>query len=563
MGESLWVDIDAMRAASSELNRAAGRTAAMVAELEAELARTGEFWGDDEPGELFAESYVPGVDQAMEGMRNLVAALRATGHRFAAAADDYSGTDTAGATHLGTPDTPVRAGEHGISLPGTRTNPLSYAAPEYHSVPSGYPPLPVPAHPSSFQPPADKEPRTGATPYSPARPARSPEPEPEPEAASPPSRPLPPDEPTGSDAPGPDRPGNGEPVPPRAPTDAVGRATATTPPVDTPPVDGPAPHPAAKAVDGTRVNPVSAGQPGPPAGRPAGTSAPEKHPNSPWSKSTDSRTPTSSSATAPQHDPPPRTAPPRTAAPRTPGEKGAAGKPARDTVPARPLVRRPQASELEAMRIAREMAARHDLEIRGFEAAGLHPHTVREMAAALDTVLGRYTLPLCGIEIAHLTGVLSRAEHRDTAGGSGSPGHWIVLDSAATANPPVPAASARATETVHHQRPVYAMTARALGGVLDISGGYRARREAQRALITEYLRVRGSKGDTLARVVGGYKRWRSELSDSCFHHGVFAPAPALAEAFATVEAAGEAAGPPQKVLHRLLVTLARTTGADT
>ncbi|MFE7797660.1 hypothetical protein [Nocardia sp. NPDC057440] len=218
------------------------------------------------------------------------------------------------------------------------------------------------------------------------------------------------------------------------------------------------------------------------------------------------------------------------------------------------------------MRIAREMAARHNLEIRGFENAGLHEHTVQQIASALDHVLGRYTLPLCGIEITHLAGAPSRVENRSTTRESGDFAPWIVLDTAAAADPlllagPAVAAS-QSTDAVHQERPMYATIVRALGGVLDIAGGFRARTEAQRALITEYLRVRGGKGDTLARVVNGYKRWRSDLGDNCFRHSVFAPAPALAEAFAAVELDGEAAGGPQKVLHRLLVTMARASSAD-
>ncbi|WP_328412293.1 hypothetical protein [Nocardia sp. NBC_00403] len=218
------------------------------------------------------------------------------------------------------------------------------------------------------------------------------------------------------------------------------------------------------------------------------------------------------------------------------------------------------------MRIAREMAAEHHLEIRGFEDAGLHEHTVQQMATALDHVLGRYTLPLCGIEITHLAGAPSRVENRSTTAESSDPMPWIVLDTAAAADPLLLAAPAvatsQSTDPVHSERPMYATIVRALGGVLDISGGFRARTEAQRALITEYLRVRGGEGDTLARVVSGYKRWRSDLSDNCFHHSVFAPAPALAEAFAAVELDDEAARAPQKVLHRLLVTMARASSAD-
>ncbi|NUS91719.1 MAG: hypothetical protein HOQ36_04805 [Nocardia sp.] len=213
------------------------------------------------------------------------------------------------------------------------------------------------------------------------------------------------------------------------------------------------------------------------------------------------------------------------------------------------------------------MAARHRLELRGFETAGLDQHTVRQIEAALDDVLGRYALPLCGIEIGRFPDRPSYAEKRRATTGSDPGEVWIVLDPGAAAIPQHPTDPDRSVpqpvDAVDQQRPLYMTTVRALGSVLDISGEHRAHAEAQRALITEYLRVHGSKGDTLARVVRGYKTWRGELSDSCFQDRVFAPGPALGEAFAAVESNSDSAGSPHKVLHRLLVTLAKTPGADT
>ncbi|MFI9533007.1 hypothetical protein ACIG56_07170 [Nocardia fusca] len=226
-------------------------------------------------------------------------------------------------------------------------------------------------------------------------------------------------------------------------------------------------------------------------------------------------------------------------------------------------MRRPPTSDIEVMRIAREMAERHHLELRGFESTGLHQHTMRQIEAALDQVLGRYPMPLCGLELARLAGVPSVTEDRSTASDSGAREIWIVLDNAAAANPAPPpgpgAASPQPAEAVGQESSIYATVLRALGDALDISGGRRARTEAQRALITEYLRVNGSKGDTLARVVAGYKNWRAQLSEKSFEDNVFAPERALADAFAAVESDGEGARSPQKILHRLLVTLARTS----
>ncbi|GGL11353.1 hypothetical protein [Nocardia jinanensis] len=547
MGESVWVDIDAMRASSSELNQVAARTAVMVAELEAELTLKGEFWGDDEPGKLFAQSYIPGVEQAMAGMAGLVAELRNAERGFAEAADAYSESDSTGANHVADPGSPTVTGELGVSRPPSYRGPASAALPEYGLPATGYHPHADGAgsrdDDGHF---SDGRSRTTGTPYSPSPPERSPESE----TASPGAS-----ESADPDGSGQYPGGDGEtgaPLPPVADIDAP---WLSAPPGGTPPVNTPAPEATpAKPADGARARPVPTGQVGP-AGRATGTASPGNLANSPWSKSP----PTSPSVTAPQSGTPPRTYPPRPAAPRTEGDKRTAGKPARET--ARPLVQRPQTSDVEAMRIAREMAARHNLELCGFEAAGLHQHTVRQIEAALDHVLGRYTLPLRGIEIAHVAGAPSRTEVRGTASDPGAPALWIVLHTAAATNPRLPhdpaAASPQSTAAVHQERPIYATVMRALGGALDISGGCRARTEAQRALITEYLRVHGSKGDTLARVVRGYKGWRGGLSGNCFERGIFAPTQALAEAFAAVESNSESAGPPQQVLHRLLVTLAR------
>ncbi|MEV0110817.1 hypothetical protein AB0H42_31420 [Nocardia sp. NPDC050799] len=551
MSESLWVDIDELRASSAELNRVVARTARMAAELEAELTVRGEFWGDDEPGKLFAESYVPGVEQAMAGMAGLVAELRSAEIGFADAADAYGESDIAGANRIATTSSPAATGDFGVSDPAAYRSPGFRAAPEYNLPAAGYRPhTDEAALRNDAGPISDGQTRTPGAPYSPALPAQRSRPE----TASPESS-----EPAGPAGRGRYRGSNGEPDALGTPTDRVDAATTIAPPPrGTPAVIAPASNTTtAKPADGPRAKQLPAGQLGP-AGRAAGVSAPGNSGNSPWSKSP----PAPSSATAPQGGTPPRTYPPRPSAPRTKDDKQVAGKPARDV----PLVRRPQTSDVEVMRIAREMAARHNLELRGFEATELHQHTVRQIEAALDQVLGRFTLPLCGIEITRLAGVPSRTEDRSTATDSSAPALWVVLDTEAAANPAPPpgpdAASPQSTEAGRQESPLYATVLRALGSALDISGGCRARAEAQRALITEYLRVNGSKGDTLARVVGGYRKWRAGLSGNSFEHGVFAPEQALADAFAAVESDAEAARPPQKVLHRLLITLARTSGTS-
>ncbi|MFE7797966.1 hypothetical protein [Nocardia sp. NPDC057440] len=202
------------------------------------------------------------------------------------------------------------------------------------------------------------------------------------------------------------------------------------------------------------------------------------------------------------------------------------------------------------------MAARHNLRITGFESSGISTQSAQEIADAVDTVLDKYPLPLHGIEIGDCDGDLSRVENRAEPA---TPEPWIVLDRRAVADPGGLAGRAqpwtRPGENTH--RPMQARMLREFGHVADLAGGFRARQTAQRALITEYLRVTGIENQTLAQVVDGYRRWRDQLGEHCFRAGVLDPGRALAEGYAAVEQGGAQAPGPAKVLHRLLLVMAR------
>lgn len=223
------------------------------------------------------------------------------------------------------------------------------------------------------------------------------------------------------------------------------------------------------------------------------------------------------------------------------------------------------------MEILRDLAARRDLEIIGFETAGIAEQTARDIAEAVDAVLAEHPAILCGLEVAD-AGPLSRTEDRGAGAGdaevnpSQPPKPWIVLEVTATADPGVLIGRDRAghvpTDSRLQQRPMYVTMLRELGHVLDLTGGLRARAEAQRALITEYLRVSGAQGDTLGRIVSGYKTWRAELGDYCFDDRMFSPGRALAAGFAAVQLAGGEAPAAAKALHRLLVAMARAALPD-
>lgn len=256
---------------------------------------------------------------------------------------------------------------------------------------------------------------------------------------------------------------------------------------------------------------------------------------------------------APATETPPRVSPPQ-APIRPPTGTGAKpdeppknpGKRSKPQVAARAI----KPSEPEAMRIVQEMAARYGLTIVGFESAGLDARTAQDIADAVDIVLIRHRTVLRGIEISEAASSPASVENRGEAAAPVAP--WIVLARNAVADPQLPAGS-----DGHAGRSMYTTVLRALGSAFDLMGGFRARHEAQRTLIAEYLRLNGTQGQTLGQVVGGYKRWRAQLGGACFDRGVFVPGNALAEAFIEVESERNAASGPAKVLHRMLVAMAR------
>ncbi|MFE7800919.1 hypothetical protein [Nocardia sp. NPDC057440] len=201
----------------------------------------------------------------------------------------------------------------------------------------------------------------------------------------------------------------------------------------------------------------------------------------------------------------------------------------------------------EAMRIAREMAAKHDLEIIGFDTAGISEPTIREIAVAVDDMLAKYPIPLRGIEIAEThDGAPSRLVREEVPEGEQpeAPATWIVLDRAAVANP-IRAAGAVASATRkradrhdYDERPVYVTIVREFGRALDTAGNFRARQEAQRRLITESLR--GGAG---------------------FGHGLLDPGTALIEGFTEVVLRGDRAGGVATALHGALVKMAQAVSA--
>ncbi|MGW4088659.1 hypothetical protein [Nocardia sp. NPDC004750] len=557
MAESLSVDLAQLRESAAELRQAAEDAERVANELKAALADEGEFWGDDEAGETFAHTYQPGANRTLEGFDDLVADIRAMSSAMKDAAEAFEDRDHYGRQNIRNSvddripytDAPSRTRSAGPIPQATSSKSLSY--PDDSARPPGTSDRPVnrdSAHPQpdgpndrgsadTQQPPAPSQQPQASGQQSPAsgrQPAESGQQPPEsgqpddstsdsPETASPEDESG--DQPRAAETGSPTTPGNG-----------AERQGA------------PANTPTGKQMPGGRND----------SGKPADTPWTRNGSGTPWAKAP-------SPSGAPANETPPRVSPPRTSDRPPAGKKPepAPQRPGKKRAPKPANVRARRATDAEAVRIAREMAARHNIEIVGFEAAGIAAATVQDIADAVDTVLPRMPATLRGIEIRDATGSISTVENRSPAKHTGGMAPWIVLAHAAVIDPRMLAGRFRATtRSSPPRRPMYTAILRELGAAIDLTGGFRAHKEAQRALITEYVRLNDPRGESLSRVVAGYKRWRAQLGDHCFEQGLFVPGRALAEAFAAVESSEDEANGPQKVLGRLLVVMSRAALPD-
>ncbi|MEU7630733.1 hypothetical protein AB0C34_12195 [Nocardia sp. NPDC049220] len=313
--------------------------------------------------------------------------------------------------------------------------------------------------------------------------------------------------------------------------------------------------------------------------------AARKPPDTPWSKRVSGLSPSNAAVS---HSPPqasmPGSAPPKVCVPSNLSGLSAPPFPERhDRRPAQQVAGKvpraeskstghhPWASHSalvgENIRIARELAERHDLEVIGFDTPGIDRNTVRELAAALDDVLTQYPhADVRQIAIAESADAATRLEWDWVTGAAGpepftrrivfdaavarSPGKFIEFVRNATQSGKLARGSDR--------RPVYSTVIRELGHALDIAGGFRARPAAQDVLIAEFTRIRGTRaqGDSATVPTAEFERWRAQLSGYGLHSGRFDPGMALADAFTEVQLNGRDASPAAKVLHRLVVETA-------
>ncbi len=548
MGQSLYIDPDRLQALITELAAVAESAHQDLAELKSTLAQKGKPWGDDEPGRTVGDTYEPQAKKGLEGYQNLVDNLRGLSKGISEVGHAMHDQDQNSGQQIRNtgPKQPVSVAPDsawgGTSTPRT-------SSPTTDSGSNADNANPTPAQPSGSTPTASPHPSTdpsvhpqpAATGYNPIGTSISAGPQPiYPDPSAPPVGPNSVQQPAESSA-----AGNEDTASPPVTDDSIPAAPGTT-------------SPAAVAAPRTG-DPAFAEKPaGTPWSRTPGASSPSIPSSTPWSGARTGARP-----------PGQVFAPPSTgvgpARPNDPKRDGKARRKKRESTAAE-HIRIPV--DPAALAAARQLADRHELQIVGFDTSGIGQEMVTQLAAAVDNILGKYPfVNLGGIEITELGDRISQVTpaRRDDGSEPASTGAWILLDRTLVANP------AQFSEKVYvaiqsgkavaesEERPMYSTIVGDLGQIMTEQAGQPVQRLAQRSLITEYRRIDGpwDARDTLARIVGGYRRWRDQLGGNSIVDGRLQPHAALVAAFAEVELRGDDACGPARVLYRLLVEGAR------
>ncbi|TLG12113.1 hypothetical protein FEK35_11330 [Nocardia cyriacigeorgica] len=577
MSQPLRIDPARVDTLIPQLNALARSAREQFTTLKTGLAGHGRPWGSDEAGKTFAEGYEPRAEKSLEALENLAARLAEASRQIRDATNQLYDTDLSGAREIQAADPgyldwsgfPQGPGVSGPQASGWGPN-----VPGASELPGMSPDGTADAGDGGGTEVNRTADSTAPSDVSADQPVdyASDGPESSPGAADPASSPQ--------VSPGP----GGSPYPGRSDTQADGPGSSIRP--EATPGSTPA------QLRGPQQNetpaPPWAPAPAPGSSSPAGPAAPAAGTNG-AAKPTDSGARPAGGRTAetpwtrPQPGTPwgpgaPRSRPPG-AGPVMPGQAIPPRRPGREPVPATPTRGKPDkkrspkkrpeqpvsgpatTTDAAALAAAQALAARHDLQLTGFDNSGIAEHTVLELAAAVDDTLAKYPfLRLGGIEITALAGGAVTAVHWDRA----DDGPWISIDRKLAANPDKFDGAVKAALRAGRipqgsdQRPIYATMVHAIGRVLVAAAGPRAQQLAQRSLITEYRRISGPwDGVTLAGVVAGYRGWRAELSPNGFRRNQFHPQTALETAFTEVELRGADASGPAKALHRLVVELAR------
>ncbi|MFF3569896.1 WXG100 family type VII secretion target [Nocardia jiangxiensis] len=539
MGESLRIDADLASALATELSSIADATQQDLNQLRDALDREGECWGDDEPGHVFAEGYAPAAKNGLTSFQNLADNLRALGKNIGDATETIRNQDQLGAQQLRNQG----SGSDYVAPQGTSPNQVGQQQPT--TVPAATPTSGDTTSPTSATASPSPDATTGSG-----------------DIAAPGDTAVDPGSPVYQPNTGPDVPTTSPSVPsgPGIAPQAAGQQAPTSATETVAPQSSRAPQ-AVSSPDAASAAPKDT------SAAPAGSSSRVSSSESPWSsaKASPQRNApgTPWAPNSPGNPAPGQVLPPRRRAPgRIPPKPEPAARPKRGTAqPARVSV----GPERTGGATARALADRHDLNLVGFDSGDIDGTTVQEIAAAVDAMLERHPfLVLAGIEITELTdGAVSRVVPAPTGrkAAGAKAGARILLDRATITDHDRLSEKIRTTtqsgESIleFEARPVYSTMIHAFGRIMEISAGPQVRGLAQRSLIAEYQRISGPwhGTETLAGVVGGYRRWRSQLSSRSFVDGRFHPRDALVAAFAEVELRGEHAGAPARVLHRLIV----------
>ncbi|MET8800431.1 hypothetical protein ABZV91_29060 [Nocardia sp. NPDC004568] len=566
MSGKLWVDPAGLKARAAAFQELGAEMQQVVARLQAALAAEGRWWGEDESGEQFGQYYEPDADKAISALQEIATALNGFGTQVAQSADTVTAADVVGREQIenapySTDPTARPAAAEDIAGP---LQPAASAG------------GPDQVGPNSVTGPGDPDQvaqNSVTSPAAPAAPGVTPDPSsgggaPGSEGAEPGTS----GQAEGPEAGQPGTPG-GDPArnrnerqsPERAQTPVGGPRTVERPgPAGGPPgaPGGPArqvaQRPGGSPGGATQPPRVTAGGDGKPpgspgSGRPASSGPTDSVPPSVPGQRNDNR-----NDNKPAKD-----------------DKAAPGRPERGqaTDGARPGPSAPKPVETPLMRAARQLSDRHGVTVAGFENDELDETVVGEFLTATDDVLTRYpvlALREVGIGAVVAADIVEARPCPEPGDARRSPSPWdITFDAGLAADPE------RLAEIVLEKRrpgrtvvgpevsPAYEATIREFGRAFDRAGDRLAHGLAQRALIADYLSgASGHRESGLARQVAGYRRWRDQLSDSCFEDGLFDPGAALVEAFTDVMLNGDGASEPATTLCRLLAATAETNLAE-
>ncbi|WP_157229111.1 hypothetical protein [Nocardia brevicatena] len=245
--------------------------------------------------------------------------------------------------------------------------------------------------------------------------------------------------------------------------------------------------------------------------------------------------------------------------------------PSKPTIPAAPAGQSSQPAISDPavnQRIGEGLAARHGIEVFGFEAPGLDTHTVGEIALAVDDMLTKYPnakTELVSVGIHRLRSEFGLTERLwTTTDGSNRVGSRISFSAEGAKNPT--ALSKSVTDLVQggyfnsgsERRPAYTTIVHEFGHVLANAGGEKALDKADGALRDHFMRRYGSEKSVEVDLENSFKEWRAQLSGYSFWDEDLYEAEALSEAFTDVEINRDRASEPAQVLHKLLVDTAES-----